>query len=208
VIFSSYSDFRTSFQTMFDGDDISTSDMSGDVLDLIIAAGERRIYREIKSSTQDTALSLTTTNNAAPLPADFIELRGSPWVGQKAVAVYAPWEVLTTKVNLNTSSSTRSPVLYSFQSDTIFFYPLQADGTVITGQYYKKFADISTGLNALFTRHSDLFLYAALSESAPFLGEMTRLPIWEQKYVSLAQAVNEEERRRVTRGSKLRTRVA
>jgi hypothetical protein len=88
------------------------------------------------------------------------------------------------------------------------FYPLQADGTVITGTYIKRFADISTGLNALFTRHSDLFLYAALAESAPFLGELTRLPIWEQKYASLAQAVNEEERRRVTRGSKLQTRVA
>lgn len=206
--FTSYSDFRSNFQILLEGDDISTSDLSGDVLDLIIGAGERRIYREVKSSAQDTALSLTTTNNAAALPADFIELRGSPWVGTKCVATYAPWEQVTNLVNTATSSVSRSPIYYSFQSDTIFFYPTQGDGTVITGQYYKKFADISTGLNALFTRHSDLFIYAALSESAPFLGEMTRLPIWEQKYISLADAVNEEERRRVTRGSKLRTRVA
>ena len=79
--FSSYADFRTKFQIMFDGDDISASDISGDVLDLIISAGEQRIYRELRSSTQELGLSITTTNNLAPLPADFLEMKGCavPW---------------------------------------------------------------------------------------------------------------------------------
>lgn len=207
--FSNYADFRNRVQVMLDGDDISTSDLSVAVLDLIIGAGEQRIYRELRSSTQDTALSGTTTNNLMALPADFLELRGAPYVANKVAATYAPWEAVQNAIQLQqTSIISSNPVRYTFQSDSLLFFPTQADGTVITGQYYKRFADLSTGLNTLFTRHPDVFLYASLTESAMFVGESERGPAWEVKYVSLVQAANEQERRRVTRGSKLQTRVA
>jgi len=193
---------------MFDGDDISQSDISVAVLDLIIGLGEQRIYRELRSSTQDVALSVTTTGNLAPLPADFLELRGAPYIALKVSATYAPWEAVNNAIQLQDMSITVSnPVRYTFQGDNLRFFPAQADGTAITGQYYKRFTDISTGLNALFTRHADVFLYAALAESGPFIGD-SRTTIWEQKYLSLVEAANEQERRRVTRGSKLQTRVA
>jgi len=194
---------------MLDGDDISTSDLSVSVLDTIIGAGEVRVYRDLRSSTQDTVLSVTTTSNLAPLPADFLELHGALYVANKMAATYAPWEQVQNSIQLQSDNIiTQNPIYYTFQSDSFLFFPIQQDGTVITGQYYKRFSDISGGLNALFTRHPDIFLYAALAESATFLAEATRGPIWEQKYVSLVGAANEQERRRVTRGSKLQTRVA
>jgi hypothetical protein len=205
--FSNYADFRNKVQVQFDGDDISTSDLSVDVLDTIIGAGEQRIYRDLRSSTQDAPLSLTITSNVATLPADFLELRGAPYVAKWGVAIYAPWEALQNQIQLGANTAP-NPVYYTFEGDTMIFYPALATGIVVTGRYYKRFADISTGLNALFTRHSDVFLYASLAASAPFLGELTRLPIWEQTYTGLVQAANEQERRRVTRGSKLQTRVA
>jgi hypothetical protein len=209
VNFASYAAFRTAVLQLLDGDDISQSDLSIPVMDLIIGAGEVRVYRELRSSTQDSVLSISTTNNLAPLPADFLELRGAPYIAKKVVATYAPWEAVTNAIQLQTGVVTSSnPVRYTFQGDNLLFYPAQADGTTVTGQYYKRFSDLSSGLNALFTRHPDVFIYAALAESAPFLGESARLPIWEGKYTQLVQAANEQERRRVTRGSKLQTRVA
>lgn len=206
--FASYAAFRTACQQLIDGDDVSQSDLSVPILDLIIGAGEQRVYRELRSSTQDTALSVTTTNNLAALPADFLELRGAPYVAKKVVASYAPWEEVTNLIQLQTGIVTSSnPVRYTFQGDSMLFYPTQADGTAITGQYYKRFSDLSGSLNALFTRHPDVFLYAALSESAPYVGETSRLTIWEGKYKELIQAANEQERRRVTRGSKLQARA-
>lgn len=208
MLFASYADFRDKFQIMFDGDDVSTSEISGNVLDLIISAGEQRCYRDLRSSTQETTLSITTASNLAPVPIDFLEMKGSPYIGNnKVTASFMPWQQIKDRLQLNSTLLTQSPVYYSFQSDQMLFYPSQSDGTVITGTYYKRFADISTGLNALFTRHPDVFLYGALAECAPFLGEMTRLPIWEKKYVDLAQEANEQERRRITRGSKLQTRL-
>lgn len=207
--FANYAAFRTAVLQLLDGDDISQSDLSVPVMDLIIGAGEVRVYRELHSSTQDTVLSVTTTNNLAPLPVDFLELRGAPHVAKKVSATYAPWEAVNNAIQLQDASIiSSSPVRYTFQGDNLLFFPAQPDGTVVTGQYYKRFPDISTALNAFFTRHPDVFIYAALAESAPFLGESARLPVWEGKYIQLVQAANEQERRRVTRGSKLQTRVA
>lgn len=207
MIFASYAAFRVATQQLIDGDDVSQSDLSVPVLDLIISAGERRIYRDVRSSSQDVTLSLVTASNLAAVPANFIEMRGAPYVANKGIATYAPWEEVVDLVNVG-GTNTSNPVRYTFQGDAILFYPAQADGTTVTGRYYQKFADIATGLNSFFNRHPDLFLYAALAESAPFLGEMTRLQIWEGKYKELSEAVNEEERRRMTRGSKMATRVA
>jgi hypothetical protein len=89
----------------------------------------------------------------------------------------------------------------------MIFYPSVPDATTITGQYYKRFADISTGLNAFFTRHPDVFLYASLSESSKFLGEKELGPVWDASYTSLADAARLQELRRYTRGGKLATRV-
>lgn len=203
--FASYVDFRNQVGTLLDGDDISQSDLSVQVLDLIIGAGEVRIYRDIRSSTQDTALSITAANNSAPLPADYLELKGAPLTPKFRAATYGPWEVVQNYLQTGCNLSGQV-TFYSFEGDNMIFYPSQT-GT-ITGRYYKRFADISTGLNALFNRHPDLFIYSALSESAPFLGELTRLPVWQEKYSELAQSANEQERRRITRGSKLQTRVA
>ena len=205
MIFSSYADFRNKVQSLLDGDDISESDLSVSILDLIIGAGEVRIYRDIRSSTQDTALSITAANNSAPLPADYLELKGAPLTPKFRVSTYQPWETVQNYINTGCTLSGQV-TYYTFEGDTMIFYPPQTG--IITGRYYKRFADISTGLNAFFTRHPDLFIYAALAESAPFLGELTRLPIWKATYAELAQAANEQERRRVTRGSKLSTKVA
>jgi hypothetical protein len=174
----------------------------------VIGAGEQRLYREIRSSTQEVALTLTVASNAAPLPTDFIEMKGSLLIGNGfATANYLPQQQLQDALQLSQNTQTSGPYYYTFQSDTVVFYPTQPTGVVITGTYYKRFPDISTGLNALFTRHPDLFMYAALSESAPFLGEMTRMPVWEKKYTDLVSQVNEFERRRYSRGSKLQTRI-
>jgi hypothetical protein len=84
------------------------------------------------------------------------------------------------------------------------FFPAVADGTVIAGRYYQKAADISSGtLSAAFNRYPDVWLYAALAESAPFIGEDGRLPLWKSQYAGRLMAALSNERQRFTRGSRL-----
>ena len=203
--FSNYADFRTKVQTLIDGDDISVSDLSANTLDLIISMGEQRLYREVRSSAMDAALSLTITANAATIPTDCLELRSVYISGEKPLEII-PYETYLTYLSGSTSEAQAT---YAAQvGETLVFWPA-ATGTLL-GRYYKKFSDISSGItsNTLFSRHPDIFVYAALAESAPFIGDNKRLPIWEAKYAALVQAVNHEERRRSWNSSSLRVRVA
>lgn len=202
--FANYAAFRTAVLQIIDGDDISQSSISAVILDLIIGAGERRLYRDVRSSTQDVALSVAVASDGtAALPADCIELK-SVYFATFPALTYAPYESMQTLIQ--TGNGSGHAKRYTLQGDTLLFYPSQTGGTV-SGRYVKRFADISTGLNAFFTRHPDLFMYGALAESGPYIGEQSRLPEWKERYLTLAQSVNEEERRRFTRGSKLQTRI-
>ncbi len=207
--YANYAAFRTQVQQLMDGDDVSTSSISTSIMDAIIATGERKLYRDVRSSTQDTALSLTVSGNSAPMPVDLIELR-SVYVANGFPATYMPYEQLQAKLQRGTSYAT-SPYYYSSEGDNIVFYPPQPDGTTISGRYYKRFCSIVTeGLtgNTYFARFPDLWIYAALLESAPFIGESSRFPVWQQRYEEIAATVANFERRRYTRGSKLSVRVS
>ena len=75
----------------------------------------------------------------------------------------------------------------------------------------KRFPDLAVGgllNNPFFTRFPDLWIYAALSESGPYIGERERLPEWKERYAQIAGAANEFEKRRARSGSKLQTRIA
>jgi hypothetical protein len=207
--YANYAAFRTAIQQLMDGDDVSTSSLSVQVLDAIIATGERRLYRDVHSSAQDTALSVTVTNNSAPMPSDLIELR-SVYLATAVPIIYMPYEQLQEKLQIHGTSS-RKANYYTFEGDNIIFYPPQADGTVITGRYYKRFCSIVTeGLagNTYFARFPDLWIYAALLESAPFIGEATRMPVWQERYQEIVMSIMKFERRRYTQGSKLSIRVS
>jgi hypothetical protein len=203
--FATYAAFRTAVQVLIDGDDVSQSELSVATLDTLIGLGEQRIYRDLRSSTQDTALSLTVTSNVATLPSDFLELK-TLYSANNYPATYVPYEAMQGLIQKGANAS-NAALRYTQEGDTLIFYPA-LDGVTVLGRYYKRFADISTGVNALLTRHPDIFMYAALAESGPFLGEDTRSSVWEAKYSALVQSANEYERRRATRGSKLAMRVA
>jgi hypothetical protein len=78
----------------------------------------------------------------------------------------------------------------------------------VAGRYYKKQADIGLGtLNAAFNRYPDVWLYAALAESAPFIGEDSRLAMWKQQYKARVLQANRNDRLRAASGSRLTMRA-
>jgi hypothetical protein len=56
--------------------------------------------------------------------------------------------------------------------------------------YYKKLTALATSTNTLFTVNPDLYLYAALTASAPYLLNDQRIQVWEGLYAQTKNSVN------------------
>ena len=207
--YPNYAAFRVNLLQLIDGDDVSSSSISTNALDLMVMMGEKRIYRDVRSSTQDTPLSIIVTGNSAPLPIDLLELK-SVFTPLGRPATYMPYEQIQGRLQL--APTTRSKTdFYSTEGDNLIFWPSLADGSVVSGRYWKSYCSIVTeGLsgNNFFARYPELWIYAALAESGPYIGEVSRLPEWKQRYVELVEDVREFEELRMRGGSKLATRVA
>lgn len=213
--FTTYTDFRTAVLKMIDGDNVNSQALQQTTLDLLIALGEQAVYYgsaggrgepvpPLRVGEMESPLSITVAGNLAPLPADCLALKRVQLAGEYPMD-YVAEEGALRLLKVGGSGSARK---YTKQGTSLLFFPSLADATTVTGRYYKKFADISGGtLNAAFTRYPDVWLYAALAESAPFIGEDGRLPMWKTLYAGRVRAALANENERTSNGSRL-TQVA
>lgn len=204
--FANYSDFRTTALKLIDGDDVSTS-FSIATLDLLAGLGESRVYRDLRASTMVTPLSAAVTANAATLPADLIELKEVYFSGERPLDII-PLDRLRA-IEAADVQSGGTACFAAQDGDTLRFWPT-ASGTAL-GSYYARptamkdetiWADQTT-----LARYPELFLFAALIESAPFIGEDSRIQIWEGKYGQALSAAQHDEKMRVYGGGPLRMRT-
>jgi hypothetical protein len=155
----------------------------------------------LRCAEMESPLAITVTGNIATIPADCLELIRVQVSGEYPMGYTAEEGQLRLLKAGGGSGSARK---YTQQGLNLLFFPTVTDGTAIAGRYYKKAADISSNtLNAAFSRYPDIWLYAALAESAPFIGEDGRLPLWKAQYAGRLMAALANERARFTHGSRL-----
>jgi hypothetical protein len=191
---TSYSGLLTELTRLIDGEDVSASEIPAATLAQIIHFGELKIYREIRTRFNEKAWGITVTSNLAPLPADFIAPSvihfGKSPLDPKSEAQILQW--------LNESPSSGDCLYFCHAGANLQFYPAVANATAVQGRYYYKLPDLDVATlptNTLFAAAEDLFLYAALAESAPFFGQDARLPMWMAKYEAIKKMVNVTDHR-------------
>lgn len=200
--FASYSDFREKVRVLIEGDEIGET-FSTTTLDLIIGLAEQRIYRDLRASTMYTTATLTTvTGNELALPTSLLALDRVS-IGGDQVEVTDLWRV---EELINGGASASDPTYCAQRGDNLIFFPAVADSTSITLSYYARPTDVSAGINTTVTRYPEVFLYASVAESAPFLGEDNRVGLWEQKYANALAQATKDERWRTYDGSPIRVR--
>lgn len=190
---TTYSGFLVDLNRLIDGDDVSVSDIPVATLQAIASLGERRIYREVRSRYNEVAYAVSVASNAAVIPADF-EANSMMHFGKGPLTPIS--EELCRQYIWD---QTKFSVQYFAEAGSSFiFAPVIADATAVQGRYYARLPNLdATTLptNALYAANPDLFLYAALCESAPFFGQDARMPLWNAKYTSIKDAINEEKQR-------------
>lgn len=203
--FANYNAFRVACQKLIEGDD-TTGTFNLNTLDLMIGLGEARVYRDLRATTMQKPLSVAVTDNAAALPADLLELNEVYFADKRPLEVVT-LDRLRTLEAIGMSNGAQT-VVCAQDGDTLRFWP-EATGTVL-GSYYAKPDPLETitWANATtFARYPEVFIYAAMIESMPFLGMEPRIQFWEAKYQQALGNAQHEERMRVYGGSPLRVRT-
>jgi hypothetical protein len=199
---TTYAQIRERVRLLIEGDEIGTT-FSTDTLDLLISMGENRVYRNLKASTMYTVSSaLNATSNVLAIPSAVLNLE-KVIIDGKEVEVTDLWRVNAHIDNNDTAADT---IYCAQRGDNLVFWPAISDTTDVYLYYYAKPTALATSVNSTYERYPELFLYAAVSESAPFLGEDNRIPIWEGRYMVALNDADRLERWRAYSGSQLRIR--
>lgn len=110
---------------------------------------------------------------------------------------------IQTKRGLN-AGTTSVPEFYAIEEEdsdfTIHFAPEPDASYTARIEYTATIPALSTGSNWLVAKHPDIYLYGALCESAPYLKDDARLPVWEAKLESLLEALHLENEEKLFGG--------
>lgn len=188
---ANYTDLKASV-----ADWLHRTDLTTQIVDFITLA-ESRINRDLNSrlSEEDAALTGTVGVDTVALPTDFINPLGL-WI-----TTYNPRESLIYKLpeKLIKSTSNGNPRYYTISGSNIEFeYPLDTAYTY-TLRYKSGYAlSVSATTNWLLTNHPDVYLYAALIESAVYVRDSAQIPVWTNLYQEALTGVRNKEMRNKT----------
>jgi len=183
----------TEITRLLDGEDPTVSDLSTASLDQLVSVAQRRIYRDVRSRWNEKSFtSVTVTSNLAPIPTDYASA-SIVHFGRQALKPVAE-EVIRDYW----ASSGGTEHYFADAGPNLTFFPAIADGTPLQGRYFAILPDLTDAnfsTNALMANADDLFVYASLVESAPFFGARQDMPLWEAKYQSIVDALNNQRMR-------------
>lgn len=180
---TTYSELKTAISNWTHRGDIAT------YADDLVTLAEARINREVRSTEMETAMSVTISSGVAAVPTGFLELRHAYVDGSPTQKLYVK-STADIYDKYPNRASTGKPSYIAYDAGNFIFGPYPDSNYTIKGTYFKLQGPLSSAVYALFTTNPDLFLFAALAESAPFLVNDKRVQLWEAKYQQIRDDVN------------------
>ncbi len=175
---------------------ISRSDLTPRVPELI-ALGESRLFTDLRCrEIEATAtISTTSTQRLDPLPTRFVQARGlyitgTPNVRLEFRSIAEFWSVYG-------DIATASPTYYTISADNFVWAGIPDAVYSIIVEHYARPAAFSADAdtNAVIARWPNLYLYTALLEAAPFLGNDPRVVTWSGLYETLLAQIHAADKR-------------
>lgn len=199
---ATYTDLQAAVANWLHRDDLASS-----VPDFI-ALAEARLNKVLRTRQQVTTATLATVAGTATvaLPASWLEFESLRLVTPNVPIEHLPRGQF---VDAHPSSDTGAPTHYVIDGSNIVLGPKPDAIYSIEAVYFAAVPSLSGGTptNWLLTEWPGLYLFAALSEAAPFIGQDARVAVWEQRYsAELAAAITADARARSS-GSSLRIRA-
>lgn len=198
---TTYADLQTSVANWLHRADLTTS------IPDFITLGEKRIFRKVRCRVMETALTGTMSSGVIAVPSDYLELK-SAYLTSTPVALLQKSSLSQIYAKYPLRSSTGRPAYIAREGSNFIFGPFPDSTYTISGIYYAQPTGIATSVNALFTANPDLYLFAALCEAAPFLGDDARIPLWESKFAQSLDDIRKEDATENASGGGMTVRAA
>jgi hypothetical protein len=166
-----------------------------DYVEDLVQIGERRIWRELRPGAWETTISGAMTAGVFTV--------GSTAVGIKEVLLQDGND-LVPLMNAGAAlfdmypnrGSTDTPEKYQVRGaeNVLYFGPSPDAAYTVEVRYFKTPPTVATTVTCPFyVDNPGLYLFAALAESAPVVGQDDRLRVWEAKYEAEKNRISEAD---------------
>ena len=180
---SNYSELKSSVADWLNRTDLTTA-----IVDFITLA-EAQFNKEIRNRKMIKRATATIDSQYSAVPSDWLQtvdfvIESNPIVTLEFVTN----EKLDTLRETYTSSGT--PEFYTIVGQELEVLPVP-DSATLTGEltYYSKIPNLTdtATTNWLLNSNPDIYLYGTLLQSAPYLVDDARIPVWASLYQKLVK---------------------
>jgi len=183
--------------------DSTVTDNAGD----FIMLAERRINRGLRLRAMEDRATATVSTEYLALPTGFLEMRNF----QLNTNPITRLELMSPEHidAIFAGSATGRPRVYCIVNDEIQVRPAPDGGYTAEMAYWKKFDALSDAAtsNWLLANAPDVYLWGALVEAAPFLGDIEGGALWETRFQAAMKALQDADDRGTWSGAAMQVRT-
>lgn len=183
---TTYSQLQTSIANWLDRDDMAS------VIPDFIALAEKQMEREVRHYKMVERSSGALDSQYSAVPADWLEtIRFSISSGDTFKLEMTTLNDLMTR-RQNARNTSGRPQFYAHVGETFELFPTPDATYTMELVYYQEIPKLSASqtTNWLLGDAPDAYLYGALLQAAPYLGEDERVAVWAQLYAGAIASLN------------------
>ena len=183
---TNYTELKASIADWLDRDDLTNQ-----IPDFITFA-EKQMQRQVRHYKMVERSSGALDSQYSAVPADWLEtIRFGISSGNTFTLSLTTLSDLMTR-RQNTQNSVGRPQYYAHVGETFELFPTPDATYTMELVYYQEIPALSASqtTNWLLTDAPDAYVYGALTQAAPFLGEDERVQTWAQLYANAITSLN------------------
>ena len=200
---SNFTELKTEIANFLNRDDLTN------VIPTFIRLAEAKMNRDIRHWRMETRKTALLDNQFTTLPIDFLSpVRMTLNTAETKVLELAGTNEIS-KLRAEACNATGEPAYYAMIDGSIEVFPSPDADYTIEMLYYEAIEGLSNSIttNWILTYYPDVYLYASLLQSAPYLMEDNRIPVWGAYYTSALETLNQENELAKTGGSGRRMKI-
>lgn len=202
---SNYSNLQTTIADFLNRDDLTAT------IPTFIQLAEAQMNRDIRhwQMEQRSTGQQSQGDKHMQLPSDWIETIRLHLTGNGTDPVELASLASIADKRAATDDLAGRPRFYAHVRGEFELYPTPDEDTDFELLYYAKIPALSesTTTNWLLDYAPDIYLYASLSHSAPYLAEDARIAVWAQMYSAAVSQLNAQSERVKNSGSGIRLNI-